>query len=283
MSLSRDEVLDGVPFPCGQCLACRINKRRIWTLRLVLERFMHSSSAFITLTYSDDNLPYTLDGLPTVCKRDLQLFIKRLRKKYGQGIRYYAVAEYGEKTSRPHYHCVLFGVDSFALDPYWVQFEGKSGNGRDSNLSTLWPYGIVHVGECERKSIQYVAGYVTKKMTKRDDTRQKEFALMSRKPGIGFGAVEHLCAAYKDVAAVPPRQVRYDGKMWPLGRYLNTKLCDALGYEGSVDSFIAEMREKYKSYRSSNSYSFLEWMVSQDDSAFARLEFKTSLSSRSGL
>lgn len=51
-----------------------------------------------------------LDGyLSYPSKRDIQLFLKRLRKnlsKYtDEKIRYYAVSEYGPKTFRAHYHC----------------------------------------------------------------------------------------------------------------------------------------------------------------------------------
>lgn len=59
--------------------------------------------------------------LPYLCKRDLQLFIKRLRKylyikgktiNYDFGkIRYYACGEYGPVHFRPHYHLILWTSD----------------------------------------------------------------------------------------------------------------------------------------------------------------------------
>ena len=65
-------------------------------------------SYFISFTYNNDNLPK--DG---VQKRDLHLFFKRLRSRldyYGieHNLRYFAVAEYGSKTKRAHYHVILW-------------------------------------------------------------------------------------------------------------------------------------------------------------------------------
>ena len=43
-------------FPCGQCLSCRITKRRKWVTRMILEsRDYGDKQSFITLTYSPEN------------------------------------------------------------------------------------------------------------------------------------------------------------------------------------------------------------------------------------
>lgn len=270
--------LDGVPFPCGQCLACRINRRRVWTARLLLERSFHDAASFITLTYSEENLPYESENyLPALCKDDLQRFWKRLRKRFGKKLRYFAVGEYGEKTTRPHYHAIVFGLSPFELDPFWMQFNGKSGYDRHSPLSRCWEYGIVHVGEATRESTQYVAGYCLKKLTKRDDSRQREFALMSRRPGIGLQAVDAILTAIKGSAS-PPSQIRINGQLWPVGRYLLHKLSEALGYD-SVSSFLAEMRLRYRDFRQVHidDAFFLDWMVEQDDQRFLQLDKRSKL------
>ena len=52
-------------------------------------------------------------------KRDFQLFMKRLRKKYSDDrIRFYACGEYGSETFRPHYHAILFGLHLDDLELY---------------------------------------------------------------------------------------------------------------------------------------------------------------------
>lgn len=128
----------------------------MWTLRLLFEFMSHTESCFVTLTYDNDNLPYNIYGQPQLCKLDIQLFMKRLRKMFkGKEIRYYCAGEYGEQTKRPHYHLILFGIDfnKLGLDCYHSSL----------TLRTLWSYGNNSVGTTTVNSIQYVAGYVLKK------------------------------------------------------------------------------------------------------------------------
>ena len=110
---------DRVIVPCGKCPECLANKRSQWSFRLSQElKYTEFNSFFITLTYDDLHLPFAIPeigsnmvGSPTLVKSDLQLFFKRLRKKLATNIRYYAVGEYGSRTSRPHYHAIVFNID----------------------------------------------------------------------------------------------------------------------------------------------------------------------------
>lgn len=280
------EISDGIPFPCGQCLACRINKRRQWTLRLLLEFFSCEKATFLSLTHSDDNLPLNLNGNPVLCKRDVQLFFKRLRKRYGEGLRYYVCGEYGEKFGRPHYHAIVFGLSPDELDPDWFYFNGKSGcykpgYTRDSPLYKIWGFGVVHVGEVNRHSIQYVAGYVTKKLTRKGDGRAPEFSLMSRKPGLGLSAVSeiarYLQAVSKNCAsALPSRTLAVDGKCFPLGRYLLHKLAIVSDVPNGTEEFIRNLQRSY-SQRKRQYSNFLEFLVEENKQAFVNLEAKENL------
>lgn len=248
----KDMILSGVPFPCGQCLPCRINKRRVWTHRMMLEGYKHDASAFITLTYSDENLPYveTSDGcIPTLCKRDVQLFLKRLRKRIVHHFsdigrfRYYMCGEYGPQTNRPHYHGILFGVDAGCAD--WIN--------RD------WSLGMTSVFPATTETMQYVAGYVTKKVVKvrtKKDARVPEFSLMSRKPGIGMLAIPELVRLMKTneqiQAAIQrdgdiPVGLRHGSRIMPFGRFLAMKLREALNIspEAGFDRFFHEMLAKH--------------------------------------
>lgn len=275
---------DGIPFPCGQCLACRINRRRVWTLRLMLENYYHDKAAFVTLTYNDDDLPYTVDGLPSLCKQDLQLWLKRLRKRFGgYQIRYYAAGEYGTRTHRPHYHVILYGIGPEQLDPQFALYGGKSGGikgleKRVTPLSLTWPYGIVHVGEVTRESIQYVAGYVTKKFTKKGDGYAPEFSVMSRRPGIGSRAVADVAAVLQhyNIAEKTQRELRIDGKKWPLGRYLQAKLAETLGVDFGIEDYVRCLAECWVQANRRGT-SFVDFLVQQGNGRYSLLESRDKI------
>ncbi len=94
--------------PCGQCIGCRLERSRQWAMRCMHEAQLHENNCFITLTYDNTHLPS--DG--SLHYKDFQLFIKRLRKKFGNTrIRYYMAGEYGENFGRPHFHACIFGHD----------------------------------------------------------------------------------------------------------------------------------------------------------------------------
>lgn len=209
----------GVEYGCGQCLPCRINRRRMWTARIVLEAARHEASGFITLTYSPEHLPKG----GTLVPADLEQFRYRLRYVVGP-FRYYFIGEYGTQRNRPHYHGLLFGI---VPNNDWLQ--------------SFWGKGRTHVGLLSVDSAAYCAGYVTKKMTRKDDERLQgrfpEFARMSRKPGIGAEGLASIVdwlhsrdgAAYISRHGDVPHTVRFDGKIFPLGRYLVQRLresCD---------------------------------------------------------
>lgn len=213
------------PFPCGQCLPCRLNRRRLWTHRLLLEAQCHEFSSWWTLTYSDDTVP--VDG--SLDPRHTELWLKRLRKKLGptRPLRYFLVGEYGDETERAHYHPALFGVSSLEVNL----------------IEDTWGLGFVYPGNLTPESAAYIAGYTVKKMTRHDDPRLAgrfpEFARMSRNPGIGALAVPSIAQTLNDSSGAlliaslgdVPDSLNHGRKSLPLGRYLRSKLRDELGFE----------------------------------------------------
>lgn len=183
------KVIDDVvrELPCGQCMACRLNHARMWSIRISHEASCHAHNVFLTLTYDDEHLP--ADG--SVHKRDLQLFFKRLRKELkGAKLRYFCCGEYGDKFGRPHYHCVIFGLGMESKVFKNKRFDAKT-NGYHCQMDS-WPCGLCHIGTVTVDSANYVAGYVTKKLKGKGAKEhyanlgiQPEFVLMSRRPGIG--------------------------------------------------------------------------------------------------
>jgi len=166
-------------------------------MRCLHEAKLHENNCFITLTYSDEHLPNDR----SLHYRDFQLFMKKLRKKFGSKIRFYMCGEYGEKFDRPHFHACIFGFD-FPDRKYWKQTGSGSKLYRSEELEKLWKYGFSSIGDVNFESAAYVARYIMKKVTgqgKHDQhykftdlstgevlEKLPEFNKMSLKPGIGY-------------------------------------------------------------------------------------------------
>lgn len=157
------------------------------------EASSYEDNCFLTLTYDDAHVPR--DG--SLRKREFPDFMRRLRKT-GVRARYFHCGEYGDSTSRPHYHACLFG-HSFPDRAEWTT-RGENIVWRSAELERLWPLGLSEIGSLTFESAAYVARYVCKKVTGRraegaysrvDDATgemfqiEPEFATMSRRPGIG--------------------------------------------------------------------------------------------------
>lgn len=193
--------------PCGKCPGCRMDYSRVWANRMLVELDdMDNQAVFLTLTYNAEHLPYTdLDDkgrrYPTLNKRDLQLFWKRLRKAFPDSrIRYYIAGEYGPKTHRPHYHAIVYGLS--LSDFADLEFLRTNGLGQayynSPKLADIWGNGFIVLSEVSWHTCAYVSRYVLKKRGKLDKyvvatNVVPEFNLSSRKPGIGLlNAVDML-------------------------------------------------------------------------------------------
>lgn len=200
--ISEEKVLS---LPCGQCVGCRLQRSRVWANRCMMELLYHDSAYFVTLTYDDDHVPVShyadpatgeiFDSL-TLSKRDLQLFMKRLRRHFSNDkIRFFACGEYGGKTFRPHYHLILFGLHLNDLVVYKRSPQGHIYYNSDS-LQSCWldcdgiPIGYAVAADVSWETCAYTARYVLKKLTGEyaqfysNFNIEPEFVNMSRKPGI---------------------------------------------------------------------------------------------------
>jgi len=185
-NLDRSLYPDGLEVPCGKCLACRVKKRQEWAVRLLHELDSHEDSVFITLTYDNEKLPIN-ERYPTLKKRDIQLFIKRLRKdlqKENRNIKYFFCGEYGEKTERPHYHAIIFGLSLTEHDRNYIINNWTYCDWSNNQIKTK-SFGIA-----EPDSILYVSKYINKKFSGteaekhyHDKKREPVFRLLSL--GIG--------------------------------------------------------------------------------------------------
>lgn len=192
-----------VVVPCGQCRGCRLDRSAQWAVRCIHEASLHEHNQFVTLTYAEN--PQTL------VPRDLQLFLKRLRRV--QPFRFLGCGEYGETYSRPHYHLLLFGFP--CMDRYpWRKSAAGFQLYRSPGLEQVWSLGSVEVGEVSLESAAYCARYAMKKQTGKDAgrvreivdvttgeiiTRAHEFLRMSLKPGIAAKWYErYWCDVYPE-------------------------------------------------------------------------------------
>lgn len=265
-------VKGNVAFGCGQCLPCRINRKRLWTHRILLESLKHPVSCFITLTYSQESLP----GTGSLDPKHAQDFLKRLRRAVEpQKIRFYLVGEYGSQTWRPHYHAVIFGL------------------GADDALviAKAWKMGNVQVGTLTAESAAYCAGYVTKKMTSKThpllEGRYPEFCRMSLRPGIGAEAMQDVadllttqygCLALSDGDV--PLSLKHGGRDLPLGRYLRRRLRSELGIEEmgyqspGLRAKAAELSDLFKKHGANTAHSKKNVLVEVNRQRVRNLEVK---------
>lgn len=211
--------------PCGQCMACRINKQRVWASRILQEQATNPFRCwFLTLTYADDTVPKTVEGRPTLKKSDLLNYVRKIRKN-GIPFRYFACGEYGDLTERPHYHMAVFPTDLQHHTAY----------------TKTWTQGFTTTREMLPSRAQYIASYTVKKLNKTMvgilDGREPEFAIMSRYPGLGHAMAHKIAKTYqtKNGARLLAEQgdvektIRIDGRIWPIGNYGVGKIRYQLG------------------------------------------------------
>jgi len=216
-----------------------MDRTRDWGTRIAHEVSLHEENSFLTLTYSDDHLPddYSVD------LRELQLFVKRLRKEIAPTrIRFYACGEYGDQGNRPHYHAIIFGYD-FPDRSAWRKTATGYLTYRSALLEKLWPFGHAEIGTVSRSSGAYVARYCLKKingpiaadhytrvhpLTGAVSQVRPEFATMSTKPGIGHGWFERW-----EADCFPSNFVVIDGEKFPVPKYYKARLKNSFKYPGS--------------------------------------------------
>ena len=224
---------------------------------------MHDENCFITLTYRNECLPGDL----SIHKEELQKFFKRLRKNTGKKIRYFACGEYGEKTSRPHYHAIIFGYD---FPDKYLHTMTKRGDAlyRSPILEEAWKLGHSTIGDVTFESAAYVARYVMKKRKgDKEDIKkhyemldpetgeihsvEPEFCLMSRRPGLGKTWLEkYRTDTTKDFITI--RGVKqnlpkyYDSLLEQMGEDLTDRKSKRMQLIRPEETNMKRLREKEK-------------------------------------
>lgn len=226
--------------PCGTCIPCLKRRQSDWTFRLTEELKVSSSCHFITLTYDESSVPTAmladfplgqdLQSTNVLCKRDVQLWMKRLRKYLGNHkIRFFLCGEYGSKTLRPHYHAIIFNFpDSLNLRDY---------------LQRSWKKGFVTISSVTPARIAYVAKYVscyTFLPRRLRDKRYRPFILCSRRPAIGSNYLSDSKVSYHRETLIT-YSVDRSGRKVSLPRYYRDRIFD--------DQMKYDIRERSNLYR----------------------------------
>lgn len=224
---------------CGRCVGCRLERSRQWAIRCMHEASLYERNCFLTLTYDDANLP---DG-GTLVRRDLQLFLKRMRKhvfsRTGRRFRFFGCGEYGDRTNRPHYHLLVFDFD-FSDKKFWRRTPSGHQLFRSKALEGIWTAGASEIGSVTFDSAGYVARYCVKKIVgdragehyARLDAEGRwysvlpEFGACSNRPGVGQPWLDRFKA---DV--YPDDFVLVNGRKMRPPKFYDRKIAELLGDE----------------------------------------------------
>lgn len=181
--------------PCGICPACRINETTDWSVRALFELHDHKTASFVTLTYDNEHLPKNGSLEKDRLQGYFDNFQHKVKNEKGINLRFFAAGEYGDHTHRCHYHAIMYGLnpdpfdknndrkliaESWKLcDPQMFEWNGHDYNKNAINFVT-------------RETIQYVAGYVQKKLKSyRAETYEKlgieaPFKIQSKGLGLNY-------------------------------------------------------------------------------------------------
>lgn len=202
--------------PCGHCNFCLQTRRAAWSFRLKQECKVANSSAFITLTYSPEELPLGPGEQPVLLKSDFQDFMKKLRnadnearggtrRKWLSKLRYYSVGEYSPE-GRPHYHSIMFNLENSVYP----------------RIPDIWAKGFTHVGKVQPASIHYVTGYV---IDREGDWGMRTFpfsCISNRSGGLGKNYMTQEMANYHKQGW--KGYTRTNGQFGPLPRYYKDRM-----------------------------------------------------------
>lgn len=224
----QDNVKIRTVVPCGKCSACLMNRRDEWIFRIKEEAKAYIENIFVTLTYDDEHLPYG-QRAPTLVKRDLQNFIKRIRH-HTDTFRYYALGEYGGNTLRPHYHLIIF---NHGVDFYQQIFDD-------------WKNGFVYVSPLTPRRIGYICKYHLN-VGDRPKGSAPSFTQMSTKPAIGSTYVKRMWNFHRQ--SVDRAYYSDEGVKRCLPRYYRNKLYSKeereVLSERMKDDFAIDVVEKF--------------------------------------
>lgn len=248
----------GISFPCGKCLDCRMRRASSWGFRMAEQLKCSDTAYFLTLTYSSDFINFCKRGRTTLHKKDVQLFLKKLRKKQPTNdIKYYLAGEYGEVPKmRPHYHIIIFNLQLTTLfhTEYAKMILSNPTiymDGYYEHQAPIWGKGHITIGTVTHASINYSIKYLSKKKQVpqyKGDYRTPEFSLMSK--GIGANYLSNAIINWHKSDSFNRMYVNYQHYKIAMPRYYKEKLYNQSEREKIAEHIINKQKQKRKnSYR----------------------------------
>lgn len=262
--------------PCGKCYDCRLQKRQAWCFRMQQELQARPTAFFVTLTYSEQNVPnrkfdvkhlvrYSTDNFNTLSKEDASNFIATMQKELRRRYKEYVTrkvpvknpelgdAIYKEKkvnTALVRYYLIgEYGDKCHVVEgtnrPHYHAIlyfpKGCSEDIAKEVVNSSWSLGIVDIQPVSFADINYVAKHQFKESKGNDYQRTHApiFATMSRyKGGLGDNYTKFVSRRH------PTRNsalyVLLNGYRLALPQFYRKKLFP----EKMTDAEIAVYREK---------------------------------------
>lgn len=228
-----------VQVSCGDCYCCNETRRQDIAQRIELEMCSHQYPPYwCTLTFDDDNVRDN-----ELHYRDYQLFMKRLRERFTQSIRFFAVGEHGTSTKRQHWHCFLFGLETKNIAEQVKNIE---------TINLSWGNGFTFIRLLD--SIQGQTKYVTKYVTKRSEFIQRW------SKGLGCETVKKYSSYfYKANANTQPQYLNYYGQ--PKKMRVNSWVLDTVF--GNMSRETYEVRVLLRKFLQKHSFSEFPQFIRQ--------------------
>lgn len=187
---------------CGKCVECIKDKQNSYAIRSMEEARGAKNCYFVTLTFSENAVPFTEDGefadedtgevlygeklrtldnkLITNWKKRVRIAFQRKYRDRDSSFGYLICGEYGPKTNRPHYHCLFVNIDPELARMLENDWKSKFGY----TLFKSIPYADVI------KVSNYVSKYITKPAELEYEAAVKKFVqkpriIVSQNYGLG--------------------------------------------------------------------------------------------------
>lgn len=216
-SMSYRRMWQPVIIGCGECIGCILDKAGDWATRVWCEQQRWKKCCFVTLTFGQQFKHKDKEGMPLLRIRELQLFMKKLRKhkrgfewwhnpingKFENPIRFFACGEYGDAKGRAHFHIILFNYMPEDM-VYWKKSKKGVEIYKSKELQEIWGNGFITVQECNYKTAAYTARYTLKKLGTKKKWQSKRYRTEMRYSEVLGISVPHSVRIRKKPEKQPP-------------------------------------------------------------------------------